>query len=298
MLAIDAPNARSLHKRPIPRTGGLGIIAGTVAGLAILDEGWIFPLLILSCAIAAVSFLDDVKDIHAGYRLSIHLVAAYVLVGVFLRLQTGIIVAAVLALAWMTNLFNFMDGSDGLAGGMAALGFGFYGLASLLAGDITFSLANLAISAAASAFLIYNFHPARIFMGDAGSTFLGFLSGAIGLIGWQKGLWSLWSPMLIFSPFIIDSTLTLLKRLTRREKIWRAHCEHYYQRLIKMGYGHKNTALIEYCFMISSGAAGCFLPNGAAKWAVILFVACSYLAFILIIDISWKKFITKKCPGQ
>ena len=99
-------------------------------------------------------------------------------------------------------------------------------------------------------FLLFNFSPSKIFMGDIGSISLGFLSGAMGIIGWQKELWALWFPLLIFSPFIIDATITLLKRVSRKEKFWKAHREHYYQRLILLGWSHKKTALISYLVMI------------------------------------------------
>jgi UDP-N-acetylmuramyl pentapeptide phosphotransferase/UDP-N-acetylglucosamine-1-phosphate transferase len=299
-LAIDTPNARSLHKTPVPRTGGIGIIAGVAAGWGILCEGLMFYVLILSVLLAAVSFLDDIKGLHAGYRLPIHLILA----GLFAALvywphiSFYAVFLATLSIAWMTNLFNFMDGSDGLAGGMAVLGFGFYGLLSLMAGDMSFFLINLTISAAAFAFLLYNFYPARIFMGDAGSTFLGFLSGAMGLIGWRKGLWSLWAPILIFSPFIVDATLTLIKRIVKGEKIWQAHRGHYYQRLIQMGCGHKKTAVAGYFFMIFSGISGCFLSKYGAKWIIILFVFFVYAILILAIDICWKRHITKKNINQ
>ena len=90
-------------------------------------------------------------------------------------------------------------------------------------------------------------------MGDAGSIPLGFLAGAIGLLGWQRGLWPLWFPVLVFSCFVLDATVTLLKRLLRGERVWEAHREHYYQRLIQMGWSHQKTALVEYAIMLASG---------------------------------------------
>lgn len=295
-VAIDSPCARSLHSEAMPRSGGLGIIVGVTAGWGVLADGSAFHVLIPAAALAAISLLDDIKGLHAGYRLPVHIVLAGLFVGLTLWPAINIYAAfaAVLAISWMTNLFNFMDGSDGLAGGMAVSGFGFYALAAFMSGDTGFCMANLVVASSAAAFLTYNFHPARIFMGDAGSTFLGFLSGAVGLIGWQKGIWSLWTPFLIFSPFIVDTTLTLLKRLLRGEKIWKAHREHYYQRLIQMGYGHKKTAILEYFFMVFTGISGCFLPYDAAKWYVIVFVTIIYLILTSTIDIYWQKFIFRK----
>ena len=115
---------------------------------------------------------------------------------------------AVLALAtmWVTNLYNFMDGSDGLAGGMALFGFGAYALSAWLAGDAVFVVVAASIAAASAAFLVFNFPPAKVFMGDAGSIPLGFLAAALGILGWRAGHWPLWFPVLVFSPFIIDAS--------------------------------------------------------------------------------------------
>ena len=155
-----------------------------------------------------------------------------------------------------------MDGSDGLAGGMALIGFGAYAVAAQLAGDQPLAVLSLALCAASAAFLLYNFHPARIFMGDVGSVPLGFLAGALGLAGWANDVWPLWFPLLVFAPFMCDATLTLLKRLLRRERVWQAHREHYYQRLVRMGFGHRGTAWIEYAAML-----GCALAALAARAA-------------------------------
>ena len=127
----------------------------------------------------------------------------------------GWLVAAVAAVAitWMLNLYNFMDGSDGLAGGMTLIGFSCYGVTAWLAGNEPFAMINFCIAASAAAFLLFNFHPARIFMGDAGSIPLGFLAAALGIIGWMNGDWPLWLPLLVFSPFIADASVTLVKRV-------------------------------------------------------------------------------------
>ena len=174
---------------------------------------------------------------------------------------------AVLALAtmWVTNLYNFMDGSDGLAGGMALFGFGAYALAAWLAGDAVFVVVAASIAAAAAAFLVFNFPPAKVFMGDAGSIPLGFLAAALGILGWRAGHWPLWFPVLVFSPFIIDASVTLARRLLRGERVWRAHRSHYYQRLVQLGWGHRNTALAEYALMAGCGAARALGARSAGR---------------------------------
>ena len=210
---------------------------------------WVPELIAL--VLAALSFIDDVAHMPTEVRLAAHLAAAGVVVWYLLSPMNALaLIVLALALTWTTNLYNFMDGSDGLAGGMGLIGFGTYAVAAWLGGDQPLAALSLALCAASSAFLLYNFHPARIFLGDVGSIPLGFLSGALGLAGWVSDAWPLWFPALVFAPFMCDATLTLLRRLGRRERVWKAHRDHYYQRLVRMGFGHKTTAWIEYAIML------------------------------------------------
>jgi UDP-N-acetylmuramyl pentapeptide phosphotransferase/UDP-N-acetylglucosamine-1-phosphate transferase len=136
---------------------------------------------------------------------------------------------------------------------MALFGFGFLAIAAWLAGNSPLALVSLSIAAAAGAFLFFNFHPARMFLGDAGSTTFGYLAAGLGLIGWRDGAWSLWFPTLVFSPFIVDATVTLLRRMVQGERFWKAHRTHYYQRLVLSGWSHRKTALAEYGVMVLCG---------------------------------------------
>jgi UDP-N-acetylmuramyl pentapeptide phosphotransferase/UDP-N-acetylglucosamine-1-phosphate transferase len=183
-----------------------------------------------------------------------------------------------------------MDGSDGLAGGMALIGFSIYGAAAWLAGSAEFALVNFSIAAAAAAFLVFNFHPARIFLGDAGAVPLGFLAAALGMIGWLQRDWAWWFPVLVFAPFIADASVTLVRRLLRREKVWQAHRDHYYQKLVRLGWGHRKTALAEYGLMLASGLlalAALALP--AAMQAVALAAAAgAYLLIMVSIERAWR----------
>jgi UDP-N-acetylmuramyl pentapeptide phosphotransferase/UDP-N-acetylglucosamine-1-phosphate transferase len=156
---------------------------------------------------------------------------------------------------WITNLYNFMDGADGVAGGMAVIGFSAYAIAAWLAGHEALAMLCAAIAAGSLAFLIHNFHPARIFLGDVGSIPLGFLAATLGLVGWRDDLWPLWFPLLVFGPFNADATITLVKRLARRQKVWRPHRDHYYQRIVRMGLGHRAAALLGYAVMVFCAAA-------------------------------------------
>jgi len=291
-LALDRPNPRSLHEAPVPRTGGLGLHAGAQLGLGIISPNLPAALWIAFIVLMLVSFLDDLREIPALWRLVAHLAACGLFVAAVLPGEYGILLAAVatLAIAWMANLYNFMDGSDGLAGGMAVIGFSIYGAAAWLAGSAEFALVNFSIAAAAAAFLAFNFNPARIFLGDAGAVPLGLLAAALGMIVWLQHDWTWWFPVLVFSPFVVDASVTLSRRLMRREKVWQAHRDHYYQRLVQLGWGHGKTAVAEYALMLASGIlalAALALPAGLQA-ALLAVAATTYLALIARIERAWR----------
>lgn len=251
-LVLDQPNHRSLHTQPIPRLGGLAVMAGSMVGWMVGHGSMEMALAVLTLLLGIVSFLDDVMGISVRWRFLAHFLVTSAFVWMFVPHAYGwwAMLVLMFLIVWMTNLFNFMDGSDGLAGGMSFFGFGSYCLVAWMQGDLSVAAMSGSIAAASLAFLRFNFHPARIFMGDAGSIPLGFLSAALGVIGWQSGLWPIWFPVAVFSPFIVDATVTLLKRLLRGEKVWEAHREHYYQRLVQLGWGHRRTAIAEYALML------------------------------------------------
>ena len=288
-LALDLPNERSLHAQPVPRTGGIAIAAGIAASLAFAWPG--LPVILGAAAVlAAVSFADDVAGLATPARLALHLGAGAAALALDVEATTPVaFVIFALALAWTTNLYNFMDGADGLAGGMTLFGFGTYAVAAHLAGAQTLAALCASVASAAAAFLVFNWHPARLFMGDVGSVPLGFLAGALGLQGWAIGAWPLWFPLLVFAPFMGDATLTLLKRLVRREPVWRAHREHYYQRLVRMGFGHRRTALIEYAAM--AGCAGLallvFREPAAAQGIALALAAVALAGAAVWVDRRW-----------
>lgn len=289
----DIPNERSLHETPVPRIGGVGMMAGLLAGWALMITSLMWWLVLPLIGLFIVSLLDDMHSLPVKKRLLAHLVAAAILVaGSGLITQQGLLVALLVLLftVWMTNLYNFMDGSDGLAGGMALFGFSMYGIAALIANDDMQAMLNFTIGAAALGFLYNNFHPAKVFMGDAGSISLGFLAAGMGLWGWKQGYWAVWFPLLVFSPFIVDASVTLVKRTLRGAKITEAHREHYYQRLIQMGLGHRNVALIEYALMLATGVSALWALHQDVPWQLFLAWGGIYVLLMVIVDVSWNKF--------
>ena len=292
-IALDEPNQRSLHTKLTPRIGGLAIMAGVLVSWMLfayftkaINWYWIlFPSILMF-----ISLMDDIYNLSVKRRLFTQLGASTLFVMLMLPHQAWWLIALlILSITWMTNLFNFMDGSDGLAGGMGLFGFATYAIAAFLMGDTYFTVMNGVIAAACFAFLLFNFHPAKIFMGDSGSIPLGFLAGSVGAYGYLNALWPAWFPVLVFSPFIIDATVTLIKRQMQGEKIWQAHRSHYYQRLVQMGWGHRKTALVEYMLMLSVGMTAIFLLKKTVFFTslIIIFWAIAYLVMMRWVDKRW-----------
>jgi len=270
-MLLDHPNERSLHRAPVPRTGGLAVLAALGCALALsltfLAPGrewlWVAAAALL---VALISFLDDRGEVKPLFRLLAHLSSALLLVAggvlwdrVELPGLSWVLPAAIavpltlLFVTWMINLYNFMDGMDGLAGGMAVLGFSSLAVIGWET-DLSYALTNAACAAAAGGFLVGNFPPARIFLGDLGSAVLGLLAAASILVGARHGFFPLWAGLLVFSPFIVDATWTLLRRLMRGEPVWQAHRSHFYQRLVLAGWSHRRTVLWSYLVMGACGA--------------------------------------------
>lgn len=286
---VDHPNERSLHAHPVSRGGGVAIAAGVAAGLAAVwlagppapELAWVAAG---ALAVAVVSFADDLRGVAPGIRLAVHFAAAGCVLAAGLGCERIALPGLALDLGpvwggaftalfvvWSVNLFNFLDGIDGYAAGMAAIGL--TTLALLCAGNGAVGLAAgaLAAAAAAAGFLRFNLPPARIFMGDLGSTLLGYLCAAAMLSAERLASVPLWASGLVFSPFIVDATVTLALRTAAGHRPWRAHGRHFCQRLVRLGWGHRRTLLRGYAVMLACAAsAGLALDAPVAVQAGVL----------------------------
>jgi len=254
---LDMPNARSSHTVPTPRGGGWGVMLSLLPFWiwATWRTGHLhvpFEVLLIAGAVVlmAISWVDDRKGLGAGVRFAAQFaVIAAVMVALpgDLSLTGGLLpmpvdrLAAAIVWLWFVNLFNFMDGIDGIAGGSAAaMGFGLM-LVSLRHGPSQLEAFRAAMIVAVSlGFLYWNWSPAKIFLGDIGSVPLGYLLG-FGLV--RLAMDGGQVPALIIALYYLaDATVTLLKRLKRGERVWQAHREHYYQRSTQLGRSHERTA--------------------------------------------------------
>ncbi len=261
LAILDQPNERSSHTRPTPRGGGLAVIAIVIIGWLLV---WIFEkdyapadklwlLLIAGTMLAIVSFFDDIyNSLHPFLRLFFQGIAVTMGIislpqehGIFhdvLQTELDLAVTGIIWL-WFLNLFNFMDGIDGIACSQtttAALGiFGTFILVPEIAYVDTYALI---LAAAAIGFLPWNWQPARIFLGDAGSIPIGYFMGWLLILLSSNGMWQ--PAIILVMYFIADSSFTLIRRLSRGERIWHAHQQHYYQYAVKTGRSHGQVVFV------------------------------------------------------
>lgn len=276
-VLVDVPNERSSHRAPTPRGGGIGIVLAAAAGTAWLAVSGAAPLpgamaftgFAAGCLICAVAGLaDDARRLSFAVKLVTQCAAAAIAMAAGVVIETiyvpgfGSLTLGVasygLTLLWLvglTNAFNFMDGLDGLAGGTAVLAAAFLALAAFELGQPAATGLALVLAATSLGFLVVNFPPARIFMGDVGSQFLGFAFAGLGVLlgrGDDTGTLVLLVPLLLFH-FIFDTTLTWFRRLRRRERLTAAHRSHLYQILNRSGWSHRQVSLLTYAMTAVQG---------------------------------------------
>lgn len=285
---LDIPNARSSHEMPTPSGGGVGIVISFFIGLLLLFWwGLVTKILLISLLaggilLAATGFLDDFHHVPARYRILIHFVAAglalYLLGGMpildlgFTLWQWGLfgIVVCMLGLVWMINFYNFMDGIDGLAGSEAIFVASAMSILLFLKGEQGLIPIFLLLASTAAGFLIWNWSPARIFMGDTGSGFLGFVFGVLLIASTANGVVSVWQWLILLGCFWVDATLTLIQRLLRGQACYQAHCSHAFQQAVKKTGCHKRVVIrvlcINFLWLLPMAILSLYFP----KWVLLI----------------------------
>ena len=302
LYILDDPTHRSLHDVPKPRTGGIAILSvvlilWTMIAFTQDVDKFIFYALAGLCLLLIISYLDDRYSISQIWRLLVHFFAAILLIigGIgfsafdntianFIESNLVLNLVTILVVVWSVNLYNFMDGMDGLAGGMGLIGFGCLAWLGWFAGNYIYMMLAFIIAASNLGFLLHNFPPAKIFMGDVGSISMGYLVAFFSLWGLHSNIFAWWVPLLIFSPFIVDATITLIRRLFTGEKIWVAHKSHYYQMLVRNGWGHRKTAIFEYILMIMLACSVILLEIKKSSVLTYCFLFSWIFIYILIIS--------------
>ena len=307
---FDVPNERSSHRRPTPRGGGLAIVGVVLAGWVLFEifnpsVPWVTSatFAFASCLIAAVSWVDDIRSLPARVRFAVQSLGAILAMVSFGVWETLTIPGlGAIPLGWLglpvtflwivgvTNAYNFMDGIDGIAGSqalVAGMGWAFLGW---LSGVPFISVLGLLVAASSLGFLVHNWSPARIFMGDVGSAFLGYTFAVLPLMmksfsqnemvsdrAFFIGILMLW-------PFVADTAFTMVRRLRLGENIFTAHRMHLYQRLITLGFSHRSVTV---CYA-ALALAGVLIAVG---WSSDVHIAGACAPVILVCGLALWIFI-------
>lgn len=289
----DKPDARKVHKGPMTRLGGVGIFCGFMVGLAVYGQ---FSKLVLGLALSAsiimaVGFYDDIKNISPKMKLLGQIVAAVVFMAFGGHLVyitnpfTGNLIDLGLwgypiTLLWLVgvcNAVNLIDGLDGLASGISAIAAMSLAVVSLAKGFSVSGAIALILVGSILGFLRYNFHPAQLFMGDCGALLLGFLLGALSILGLSEGatMVALFVPIMVLGVPILDTCFAIVRRSLHRKPIFEADKGHLHHQLMQRGLDHQDTVLLIYAFTFILGALAVLvtlLPSLYSMIVLLLFV--------------------------
>jgi UDP-N-acetylmuramyl pentapeptide phosphotransferase/UDP-N-acetylglucosamine-1-phosphate transferase len=293
---LDVPNARSSHEIPTPRLGGLAVIAGVWAAAPLAGGSFLF--LVMATLAGVVGLLDDFVDLKFWMKAAGQATVAFILLflapppiceaaGLFWPIT---LLFGVVWIVAVVNAYNFMDGIDGIAGGTAILNALF--LAALVGASAGLGGGLTAVAAAVGGFMMWNLSPARIFLGDSGSHFVGFFLGAVALYTEPVGrAGDTFGPYLafvvaaaVFAPFLFDTAFTLVRRAKARKNVFVAHREHIYQRITPDPAKHRQVSNVYFAFSVVAGLAALLASGGAPLQllggGVMILGLCLFMAFL------------------
>lgn len=300
--ALDIPNERKVHTKPIPRLGGLAIFLAFLLGTILFSRTSITmnAILIASFIIVLTGMIDDIKPLSAKTKLVPEIIAAIIVIfygNIVLNhidilglnidfpaplnyIITGIFIVGI------TNAINLIDGLDGLAGGVSSIYFTTIAIIAFIIdrNQGIDTIMSLILLGSTLGFLVYNFHPAKIFMGDTGSLFLGFMISIIALLGFKATtLTSLIIPIIILAIPIFDTGLAILRRALKGEKITAPDKEHLHHQLLKMKFGTRASVLIIYAINILFASISIFFVLGDKKIAMLIYIIMMILLVFLVL---------------
>jgi UDP-N-acetylmuramyl pentapeptide phosphotransferase/UDP-N-acetylglucosamine-1-phosphate transferase len=306
---LDIPNARSSHVVATPRIGGVALVVGVLAGVFVLLATRGGPgshtLVVLggSVGIAALGLLDDFRQLPALVRLVVQLLVAGLVVITVGPLRLPLLdagaVATLLSVVWIvavTNAYNFMDGIDGIAGGQAVVAGVAWAIVARALGVADVGAVALLLAAGSCGFLLHNWHPARVFMGDAGSGFLGFSFAALPLLAPDASPAAIWPAALVLWAFLFDTGATLVRRAVRGEHLLTAHKSHIYQRLVQTGRSHAFVAMLYVGLAITGGLAAAWITRSPNGWAAIVCIPLSVIAAGLWLVVARREAAVRRTP--
>lgn len=298
--ATDKPNYRKVHQKIMPRLGGLAIFLSFIIGILIYKpiSATYLPIIIGSIIIILTGMLDDVKEISPKLKLLGQIAAAAVVVIMgniqveFINLPFGGkiefgILSIPMTMLWIigiTNAINLIDGLDGLAAGVSTIAlFSIAGM-SYITGQIIVSIIALIVAVSTTGFLFYNFHPAKIFMGDTGALFLGYIISVLSLLGYKNVTFiSLIIPVIILGVPISDTFFAIIRRLANRQPLSAPDKSHLHHCLLRSGFTHKQTVLLIYAMSIILGLAA-FIFYLATVWGAMLIIVALLITIEVIVE--------------
>lgn len=300
--AMDEPNARKIHKVPMPRLGGLAIYLAFLLGYMLYGEvsTQMLSILIGSFLLLLIGFVDDINSVPARYKLIVQIIAAAIVVlygdlsftelsvfghRIYFNAFWGSTLSIIFIVA-ITNAINLIDGLDGLAAGISSIYFLTIAIIAFILNrigglDVIISLIMLG---ATLGFLVHNFPPAKIFMGDSGSLFLGFMISVIALLGYKVTTFtSLIVPIVILAIPIFDTIFAILRRIIKGQNIGVADKEHFHHQLLKMRYSPTKSILIIYAIDIAFAAVSIFYILGDNQIAIAIYIVLMILLLFVVL---------------
>ena len=300
--AMDMPDKRKVHNVPMPRLGGLAIYAAFLVGYILFGEitTQMISILIGSFIILLIGIFDDIKPIGAKYKFLVQIVAALIVViygqiyfteitFLGLRLQFNLLISYVLStffIVAISNAINLIDGLDGLAGGISTIYFLTITIIAVILNKLTGLdiLLSVILFGSTLGFLFHNFPPAKIFMGDSGSLFLGFMISVIALVSYKVAtLTSLIIPIVILAIPIFDTALAILRRLLKKESIGAPDKEHFHHQLLKLNFSNRISIIIIYSINIVFSVVSILYVIGNTKEAIFIYVILMILLLFVIL---------------
>lgn len=298
--AVDVPNGRKVHKQPIPRIGGVAIYVAFVVGFFFILSytNLNISILVAASVIAITGFIDDKFQIKPWQKLVGQFLAALIVIfdGLHINYLTipfveqsipiNTWIAIPISLIWIigvTNAVNLIDGLDGLASGVTIIASLSIFIMSLIMGNIVIALLALALIGSVLGFLIYNFYPAKIFMGDTGSLLLGFLLAVFSIFNFKQVTFITFIiPILILAVPIIDTTVAIIRRKVNKQRIMDPDKNHLHHRLLDSGFSHRQAVVFIYFISIFFGTTAILLYKASLLTSIILFIVILFLIELLI----------------
>lgn len=296
---LDKPNQRKVHTKLIPRLGGLAIFISFLIGLAIYRpaDPHIIYLLAGGSVIILTGVLDDIFELSAKVKLIGQLVAAIIaVVGGFQlefinlpfggEMEFGFLTVP-LTIVWIvgiTNAINLIDGLDGLAAGVSTIALVTLGIMAAMMGDVFVLTISLILIGSTLGFLVYNFYPAKIFMGDTGALFLGYMIALLSLLGFKNvTFFSLIIPVIILGVPISDTLFAMVRRFVQKRSIVAPDRQHLHHRLLNLGFSHRQSVLVIYAIAIMFSLAAVIFSM-ATVWGSLFILAIVLFALELLVE--------------